>query len=182
MPGVVRVLTHKDVPNNVYTILSLIQVEPDDEPVLADDKVRFKGEAVVAVLAETEAAAREAVGAGEGRLRGAAGRLRRRGGAEARRAARQRVSRPRTTSPTRATTAAASASATSRRASPRPTTSSRSATSPRRSSTRRPRPPAASSCRRRNGRFTCYSNTQALFFTLDNAGADPRRAVPASCA
>src|SRR5690606_616453 len=33
VPGVVRVLTHKDVPNNWYTILKLIGVEPDDEPV-----------------------------------------------------------------------------------------------------------------------------------------------------
>ena len=61
MPGVVRILTHKDVPTNIYTILCLIQVEPDDEPVLADDKVRFKGEQIVAVLAESAAAAREAV-------------------------------------------------------------------------------------------------------------------------
>ena len=58
VPGVVRVLTHKDVPKNVYTILCLIQVEPDDEPVLAVDKVRFKGEQVVAVLATSPAAAR----------------------------------------------------------------------------------------------------------------------------
>ena len=61
MPGVVRILTHKDVPANIYTILRLIQVEPNDEPVLAEDKVRFKGEQVVAVLAETEAEARAAV-------------------------------------------------------------------------------------------------------------------------
>ncbi len=60
-PGVVRVLTHKDVPKNIYTILCLIQVEPDDEPVLAVDKVRFKGEPIVAVLADTERAAAEAV-------------------------------------------------------------------------------------------------------------------------
>jgi CO/xanthine dehydrogenase Mo-binding subunit len=59
--GVVRILTHKDVPANIYTILKLIQVEPDDEPVLADGKVRFKGEQVVAIVAETMAAAREAV-------------------------------------------------------------------------------------------------------------------------
>jgi CO/xanthine dehydrogenase Mo-binding subunit len=59
VPGVVRVLTHKDVPKNVYTILCLIQIEPDDEPVLAVDKVRFKGEQVVAVVAESVAAARE---------------------------------------------------------------------------------------------------------------------------
>ena len=61
VPGVVRVLTHKDVPKNVYTILCLIQVEPDDEPCLAVDKVRFKGEQIVAVIADSEAAAREAV-------------------------------------------------------------------------------------------------------------------------
>ena len=60
MPGVVRILTHKDVPANIYTILRLIQVEPNDEPVLAEDKVRFKGEQVVAVRAETEAQARAA--------------------------------------------------------------------------------------------------------------------------
>ncbi|MCB1495884.1 MAG: xanthine dehydrogenase family protein molybdopterin-binding subunit [Bauldia sp.] len=61
MPGVVRVLTHKDVPENIYTILRLIQVEPNDEPVLAVDKVRFKGEQIVAILAESEAIARAAV-------------------------------------------------------------------------------------------------------------------------
>jgi len=60
MPGVVRVLTHKDVPKNVYTILCLIQVEPDDEPVLAVDKVRFKGEQVVAIVADSVGAARAA--------------------------------------------------------------------------------------------------------------------------
>lgn len=59
-PGVVRVLTHKDVPHNVYTILILIQIGPEDEQVLAADKVRWKGEAVVAVLAESERAANEA--------------------------------------------------------------------------------------------------------------------------
>ena len=60
MPGVVRTITHRDVPSNIYTILRLIQVEPNDEPVLAVDKVRFKGEQVVAVVAETPAIAAEA--------------------------------------------------------------------------------------------------------------------------
>ena len=59
-PGASRVLTHKDVPHNVYTILTLIQIGPEDEQVLAADKVRWKGEAVVAVLADTERAANEA--------------------------------------------------------------------------------------------------------------------------
>ncbi|MFI0844878.1 xanthine dehydrogenase family protein molybdopterin-binding subunit [Mesorhizobium sp. IMUNJ 23232] len=60
-PGVVRVLTAKDIPHNLYTILILIQVGPEDEHVLAEDKVRWKGEAVAAVVAETERAAQEAV-------------------------------------------------------------------------------------------------------------------------
>ncbi len=34
-----KVLTHADVPNNWYTILKLINVGYDDEPVLAEDKV-----------------------------------------------------------------------------------------------------------------------------------------------
>ncbi|PZQ97038.1 MAG: xanthine dehydrogenase family protein molybdopterin-binding subunit [Cereibacter sphaeroides] len=59
-PGVARILTHKDVPQNVYTILILIGVGPEDEQVLAADKVRWKGEAVVAVLADSERAAQEA--------------------------------------------------------------------------------------------------------------------------
>lgn len=37
--GVVKVLPHEDVPNNWYTILKLINVGYDDEPVLAEDKV-----------------------------------------------------------------------------------------------------------------------------------------------
>jgi CO/xanthine dehydrogenase Mo-binding subunit len=59
-PGVARIVTAKDVPHNLYTILILIQVGPEDEHVLAVDKVRWKGEAVVAVLADTERAAEEA--------------------------------------------------------------------------------------------------------------------------
>lgn len=59
-PGVVRILTAADVPHNVYTILTLIQVGPEDETVLATDKVRWKGEAIVAILADSERAAHEA--------------------------------------------------------------------------------------------------------------------------
>jgi CO/xanthine dehydrogenase Mo-binding subunit len=57
VPGVVAVLTGADIPNNLYTPLKLINVEPDDEPILAVDKVRYLGEPIVAVVAETEAAA-----------------------------------------------------------------------------------------------------------------------------
>ena len=59
VPGVVRVLTHKDVPNNWYTILKLIGVGPDDEPVLAEDRVLFMGEQICAMVAETAQAAAE---------------------------------------------------------------------------------------------------------------------------
>ena len=57
VPGVVTVLTHDDIPNNLYTPLKLIGVTPDDEPILAEGKVRYLGEPIVAVVAETEAAA-----------------------------------------------------------------------------------------------------------------------------
>jgi CO/xanthine dehydrogenase Mo-binding subunit len=59
VPGVLRVLTWRDVPNNWYTVLRLIGVEPDDEPVLAEDRVLYLGEPICAVVAENEAAAVE---------------------------------------------------------------------------------------------------------------------------
>jgi CO/xanthine dehydrogenase Mo-binding subunit len=59
-PGVAAVVTWKDVPNNWYTILCLIGVEPNDEPVLAATEVMWRGEPIVAVIAETEDIAREA--------------------------------------------------------------------------------------------------------------------------
>lgn len=61
VPGFVRVLTYKDVPKNIYTILTLIGVGPDEEYVLAEDKVRYIGEPIAAVIAESEESAMEAV-------------------------------------------------------------------------------------------------------------------------
>ena len=61
VPGFVRALTCKDVPKNIYTILCLIGVGPDEEPVLAEDRVLYKGEQIAAIVAETEEAAMEAV-------------------------------------------------------------------------------------------------------------------------
>ncbi|HEX9044390.1 MAG TPA: molybdopterin cofactor-binding domain-containing protein [Candidatus Limnocylindrales bacterium] len=61
VPGFVRALTWRDVPKNVYTILGLIGVKPDEEFVLAEDRVRYRGEPIIAIVAETESAAREAV-------------------------------------------------------------------------------------------------------------------------
>lgn len=63
MPGVVRVLTGKDVPVNLNTLLSLLDFGLDDEPILSETKVAYKGEPVAAVIAETEAEARAAVAA-----------------------------------------------------------------------------------------------------------------------
>ena len=81
VPGVVRVLTHADVPNNWYTILRLIGVEPNDEPVLPEDRVLYMGEPIVAVVATSEAAALAGAAAVQVDLRGPAGGVRRRGGA-----------------------------------------------------------------------------------------------------
>lgn len=58
-PGVVRVLTGRDVPCNLNTLLSLLDFGIDDEPVLSGERVRYMGEPVAAVIAESEAAARE---------------------------------------------------------------------------------------------------------------------------
>lgn len=63
MPGVVRVLTGRDVPVNLNTLLSLLDFGIDDEPILSGEKVRYRGEPVAAVIAETEAQARAAADA-----------------------------------------------------------------------------------------------------------------------
>jgi len=63
MPGVRRVATAKDVPHNLNTLLSLIGFGRDDEPLCAHDKVRYVGEAVAWVIADTERQARDACAA-----------------------------------------------------------------------------------------------------------------------
>jgi CO/xanthine dehydrogenase Mo-binding subunit len=60
-PGVVRVVLGRDVPRNLNTLLSLLDFGIDDEPVLSETKVAYRGEPIAAVIAETEAAARAAV-------------------------------------------------------------------------------------------------------------------------
>jgi CO/xanthine dehydrogenase Mo-binding subunit len=59
-PGVVTVVTAKDVPNNWYTILTLINVGPPDEPVLAHEEVMYEGEPICAIVAESDEIAMEA--------------------------------------------------------------------------------------------------------------------------
>jgi CO/xanthine dehydrogenase Mo-binding subunit len=59
-PGVHAVVTHEDVPHNVYGHLEGLGV-PADEPLLAVDDVRWKGQPIAVVAAESEDAARAAV-------------------------------------------------------------------------------------------------------------------------
>ena len=50
-----------DVPVNLNTLLSLIHFGKDDEPSLATDMVRYKGEPILAIVATSERAALEAL-------------------------------------------------------------------------------------------------------------------------
>ena len=57
-----RIIRGADVPRNLNTLLSLINFGKDDEPTLAVDKVRYKGEPIVAVVADSQREAFEALG------------------------------------------------------------------------------------------------------------------------
>src|ERR671937_662397 len=59
--GVRRIIRGSDVPRNLNTLLSLINFGKDDEPSLAGDKVRYKGEPIVAVVADIPREAYEAI-------------------------------------------------------------------------------------------------------------------------
>ena len=63
MAGVKRVIKPSDVPNNLNTLLSLINFGKDDEALLQGGKVSYVGEPIVAIVAETEHQARRAVDA-----------------------------------------------------------------------------------------------------------------------
>lgn len=60
-PGVKRIIRAADVPRNLNTLLGLINFGKDDEPSLAVDKVRYRGEPILAVVAESEREAYEAL-------------------------------------------------------------------------------------------------------------------------
>ena len=60
MKGVHAIITAADVPKNVYGHLEGLGV-PGDEPLLADGEVRYKGQPIAAVAAESEEAAQAAV-------------------------------------------------------------------------------------------------------------------------
>ena len=167
VPGFVRVLTHEDVPNNWYTILGLIGVEPDDEPVLAGGPRPLQGRADLRRRRRDRG--RRARGRGAGARR--ATRSCPRCSTSRRRSSRaRRSSSPRATTPscTRAIRAGAFASATSSRPSPRPTTSSRAlpivsrSSTPRRDDRLHRRPEAE----RASTRST--PTPRRCFFSLDN--------------
>ncbi len=61
MPGVRRVVLGRDVPTNLNTLLSLLDFGLDDEPLLSEAKVSYKGEPVAAIISDSEQAARDAV-------------------------------------------------------------------------------------------------------------------------
>ncbi|MEO9517417.1 MAG: molybdopterin cofactor-binding domain-containing protein [Paracoccaceae bacterium] len=63
MPGVRRIVRPSDVPNNLNALLSIIGFGKDDEQLLSDKIVRYRGEPVLAIVADTEALAREACAA-----------------------------------------------------------------------------------------------------------------------
>ena len=77
LPGVRGVATAKDAPDNVNGLII------PDQPVFADDKVRYRGEIVALVAADTEEIAREAVDLIKVKYERLAGRLRSSRGAEA---------------------------------------------------------------------------------------------------
>jgi CO/xanthine dehydrogenase Mo-binding subunit len=60
LPGVAAVVTHADVPLNQYGHLSALGI-PADEPLLAEDDVRYKGQPIALVSAADEDLALEAV-------------------------------------------------------------------------------------------------------------------------
>jgi CO/xanthine dehydrogenase Mo-binding subunit len=62
MKGVYAIVTHEDVPHNTYGHLEGLGV-PADEPLLAEDDVRWKGQVVAAVAATSQEAAQAAVDA-----------------------------------------------------------------------------------------------------------------------
>ena len=62
LPGVRAVITHEDVPKNVYGHLEALGI-PADEPLLAEENLRYRGQPILAVAAEDQDTALEALDA-----------------------------------------------------------------------------------------------------------------------
>src|SRR5207248_8246216 len=62
LPGVRAVVTHEDVPKNVYGHLEALGI-PADEPLLAEGDVRYQGHPIAAVAAEDADTALDAIDA-----------------------------------------------------------------------------------------------------------------------
>ncbi|BAJ50501.1 molybdenum hydroxylase family protein, large subunit [Candidatus Caldarchaeum subterraneum] len=60
LPGVAKIITAKHVPNNYHVNLAGLGVGPPDEPVLPEDEVNYKGEAICLVVARDEETAAKA--------------------------------------------------------------------------------------------------------------------------
>jgi CO/xanthine dehydrogenase Mo-binding subunit len=63
MPGVVRIVRPADVPQNLNTLLSLLNFGKDDEALLQPTRCAYKGEPVLAIIAQSERQARDACAA-----------------------------------------------------------------------------------------------------------------------
>ena len=61
LEGVRKIVRPQDVPVNINTLLSLIGFGRDDEPLLSPNKVAYQGEPILAVIADSERQARAAV-------------------------------------------------------------------------------------------------------------------------
>jgi CO/xanthine dehydrogenase Mo-binding subunit len=60
LPGVVKIITAKDVPNNLHVNMAVVGIGPPDEPVLPDKEVNYKGEVICLVVARDEETALKA--------------------------------------------------------------------------------------------------------------------------
>ena len=163
MKGVYAVVTHADVPKNVYGHLEGLGV-PADEPLLADGEVRYKGQPIAAVAAESEAAALAAVEAievtFEERPRSSTC------GSRSTRTRRRSTSGATSIRTTARTTTAASARATSRARSTAPTSIVEGVYRPQAIEQMPMETQVALAVPEASGRLTIYSCTQAMYFSM----------------
>ena len=194
IPGVRGVIAHSDVPRNVYGHLEALGI-PADEPLLAVDEVRYRGQPIAVVAAESEDAAQEAVDAIEVDFeeRDPLFDIREAFDPDAPKIHPWGNWYPFFGGPTRARTIARSARATSTPPSSRPTRSSRASTGLLPSSTAPPRRRYALPCRRLRGassstparrpctsRWVSSRRTSSCRSTSSSSSAGPSAAASAA--